>query len=77
MAGGADVALSYTSKDASEVAADLSNTYGTKVRAYRCEVKSSEDVNKLVEDVERDYGKKVDIGVANAGKPLCCPTQCQ
>ena len=46
----------------------MSKTYGVKVTAYRCEVTKSADVNQMLVDVERDYGKKVDIGVANAGE---------
>ncbi|CAD6579887.1 MAG: hypothetical protein TREMPRED_002602 [Tremellales sp. Tagirdzhanova-0007] len=71
--GGADVAISYTSRDASSIAADLSKSYGVTVRAYRCEVTRSTDVNSMIGDVEKDYGKKVDIGVANAGGPILGP----
>lgn len=65
--GGADVAISYTAKDSTPVAAELSKAYNVRVTAYRCAVTSSADVNQMLVDVEKAYGKKVDIGVANAG----------
>lgn len=67
---GADVAISYTSKDATPVAKELSDKYGTKVRAFKCEITKSSEVDALVEEVKKEYGKDVDIGVANAGKPV-------
>ena len=71
------MAISYTSRDASSVAADLSKTYGVKVKAYECEVTRSAEVNSMVEAVETDYGKKVDIGVANAGGRILGLTHCK
>jgi len=62
------VAISYTSKDPTVLATELSKEYNVKVTAYRCEASSSGNVNRMVEDVEKAYGKKVDIGVANAGE---------
>lgn len=67
---GADVAISYTSKDATPVAKELSDKHGTKVRAFKCEITKSSEVDALVEEVKKEYGKDVDIGVANAGKPI-------
>jgi len=67
---GADVAITYTSKDATPVAEDLSKQYGTRVKAYKCEVSQSTDVDRTVEAVQKDYGKQIDIGVANAGIAL-------
>jgi len=66
--GGADVAITYTSADASEVAAKLSKEHGVTVRAYKCEVTSSAQVDAMLAAVEKDFGKKADIGVANAGE---------
>ncbi|WVQ80309.1 hypothetical protein IAT38_002414 [Cryptococcus sp. DSM 104549] len=67
---GADVALTFTSKDATPVAEQLSAEYGVKVRAFKCEVTKSEEVDQMVEEVEKAFGRKVDIGVANAGISL-------
>ncbi|AFR99088.1 cytoplasmic protein [Cryptococcus neoformans C23] len=67
---GADVAISYTSKDATPVAKELSDKHGTKVRAFKCEITKSSEVDALVEEVKKEYGKDVDIGVANAGISL-------
>lgn len=62
------MAISYTSKDPSDFGAEMSKTHSVRVKAYRCEITKSSEVNQLLVDVERDYGKKVDIGVANAGE---------
>ena len=71
---GADVAISYTSKDATLVASQLSDAHRVKVTAFQCEVTKSDQVDRLLEDVEKMYGKKVDIGVANAGQCFMVPT---
>ncbi|KAL7420638.1 hypothetical protein Q5752_004589 [Cryptotrichosporon argae] len=68
--GGADVAITYTSKDAAPVADELSRTYGTRVKAFKCEVTVSAEVDAAVTAIEAAYGQKVDIGVANAGISL-------
>lgn len=65
---GADVAITYTSQDASPVAKELSEKYNVQVKAFSCEVTKSEEVDKVVDEVEKAFGKKVDIGVANAGE---------
>lgn len=70
VAAGADVAITYTSKDATPVAEELSKKHGVRVRAYKCEVSQSSDVDKAVEQVQKDWGKQIDIGVANAGITL-------
>ncbi|WVQ74147.1 hypothetical protein IAR50_003739 [Cryptococcus sp. DSM 104548] len=67
---GADLAITYTSTDASPIAEKLSKEYGVQVKAFKCEVTKSEEVDKVVEDVEKAFGKEVDIGVANAGVAL-------
>jgi NAD(P)-dependent dehydrogenase (short-subunit alcohol dehydrogenase family) len=72
---GADVAITYTSKDATPVAEDLTKQYGTRVKAYKCEVSQSSDVDRTVEAVQKDYGKQIDIGVANAGKTVTFATR--
>ncbi|KAK8870090.1 hypothetical protein IAR55_000660 [Kwoniella newhampshirensis] len=67
---GADVAITYTSKDATPVAKELSDKYKVRVKAFSCEVTQSEAVDKMVDAVEKAFSKKVDIGVANAGVSL-------
>lgn len=67
---GADVAITYTSSDPSSAAADLSKEAGVKVQAFKCEVTESSQVNSAIEDVEKAFGKKVDIGIACAGIAL-------
>ena len=67
---GADVAITYTSSDPSSAAADLSKETGVKVQAFKCEVTDSAQVNSAIEDVEKAFGQKVDIGIACAGIAL-------
>ncbi|ODN73132.1 hypothetical protein L202_07698 [Cryptococcus amylolentus CBS 6039] len=67
---GADLAITYTSTDASPVADKLSNEYGVTVKAFKCEVTKSKEVDRVVEEVGKVFGKEVDIGVANAGVSL-------
>lgn len=62
---GADVAISYTSKDARQ---GVSDKYGKKIRAFKCEVTKSNEVDALVEQVRKEYNREIDIGVANAGE---------
>jgi sorbose reductase len=67
---GADVAVSYTTRDPSAQVKELAVSHGVTILAFRCEVAKSEDVNALITDVEAAYGKKVDIGIACAGVTL-------
>lgn len=67
---GADVAITYTSSDPSSAAAELSKEAGVKVQAFECEVTDSAQVNSAIEDVEKAFGQKVDIGIACAGIAL-------
>ncbi|KAI0407782.1 short chain dehydrogenase reductase [Xylaria palmicola] len=69
---GAKVAITYASTDPAEadrIAAAISTSgNGVLVRAYRCNVKSSVDVEGLVEKATKEVGDgKLDIVVANAG----------
>ncbi|KAJ3578448.1 hypothetical protein NPX13_g2121 [Xylaria arbuscula] len=69
---GAKVAITYTSTDPAEadkIAAAISKSgNGILVKAYRCNVKSSADVEALVEKATKEVGDgKLDIVVANAG----------
>ncbi|KAK9233728.1 L-xylulose reductase [Lipomyces kononenkoae] len=66
---GADVAITYSSRAAGgeKNAADLRDSYGVNAKAYKCDVGKFEEVEKLVQDVIRDFGK-VDAFIANAGR---------
>lgn len=66
--GGADLAITYTSQDCTTLASDLSKEFKVQIKAFKCDVSKSAEVDQLVEDVERVFEKKVDIGVANAGE---------
>ena len=68
ISAGADIALTYTSRDATEIAAALARDHNVKAHAFKCDVADSSQVAKAIEDVEKHFGKKVDIGIANAGE---------
>ncbi|CAK7564835.1 MAG: L-xylulose reductase [Sporothrix epigloea] len=65
---GADVAITYSSRKegAEKNIAELTSSYGVKVKAYKCNVGDYADVEKLVSDVLADFGK-IDAFIANAG----------
>ena len=66
---GADVAITFSSpKEVGEKnAKEVSEKYGVKSIPYKCNVGSYEDVDKLVKDVIKDFGK-IDVLIANAGR---------
>ncbi|OTA89499.1 hypothetical protein M434DRAFT_79251 [Hypoxylon sp. CO27-5] len=69
---GAKVAITYTStppKEADELAAQISSANeGRLVKAYKCNVRSREDVEAIVDTVVKEVGGgRLDILVANAG----------
>jgi sorbose reductase len=66
---GADVAITYSSrKEGGERnAKELEEKYGVKAKPYKCNVGDYADVEKLVQDVIRDFGK-IDVFIANAGR---------
>ena len=66
---GADLAITYNSRSsgAEKNAKELSEKYGVKVQAYKCQVDDYANVEKLVQDVVKDFGK-IDVFIANAGK---------
>jgi len=66
---GADVAITYASrKEGGEKnAKELSEKYGVKSQAYKCNVSDYKSVEQLIKDVIKDFGK-VDVFIANAGK---------
>lgn len=66
---GADVAITYASRPqgGEKNAQELQDKYGVKSKAYKCNVGDYKDVEKLVADVIKDFGK-VDVFIANAGR---------
>lgn len=66
---GADVAITYASRAAGgeKNAQELSEKYGVKCKAYKCQVDSYASVETYVNDVIKDFGK-IDVFIANAGK---------
>ena len=66
MQAGADVAIWYNSHPADDKAEYLTKTYGVKSKAYKCNVTDFQDVEKVVKQIELDFGT-IDIFVANAG----------
>jgi len=66
---GADVAITYSSRPdgGNKNAKELEEKYGVKSKAYKCNVGQYSDVEKLVQDVIKDFGK-IDVFIANAGR---------
>jgi NAD(P)-dependent dehydrogenase (short-subunit alcohol dehydrogenase family) len=69
---GATVVITYTSKDPSSVAADVSKEFSVPVHVYHCPGEKSDVVDSMVEKIAKDVGE-VDVVVANAGEypPRC------
>ena len=64
---GANVAISYVaSPDKAEAVVSELKARGVNARAYKADQASSVDVDRLVKDVARDFGR-LDILVNNAG----------
>jgi sorbose reductase len=66
---GADLAITYNSRSsgAEKNAKEMSEKYGVKVKAYKCQVNDYANCEQLIKDVVADFGK-VDVFIANAGK---------
>jgi len=66
---GADLAITYSSRPegGEKNAKDLSELYGVKVKAYKCDVGNWESVDGFVKSVIKDFGK-IDAFIANAGR---------
>ena len=72
---GADIALAGRSKDTcQDAAAGIGSATGRKVSAFAADVTKIADVERLADDVEREFGK-VDILVNNAGINIRGPIQ--
>lgn len=66
---GANIALTYSSRaeGGEKNAKELSEKFGVKAKAYKCDVSSWDSVSKLVETVIAEFGQ-IDSFIANAGK---------
>ena len=66
---GADVAITYSSRAEGGIknSKELEEKYGAKSKAYKCNVGDYKDVEKLVNDVIKDFGR-IDVFIANAGR---------
>jgi sorbose reductase len=66
---GADLAITYSSRPegGEKNAKELSEKYGVKVKAYKLDIGSYDSVNKLVQEVIKEFGK-IDAFIANAGR---------
>ncbi|MBA4407634.1 3-oxoacyl-ACP reductase FabG [bacterium] len=58
--------VAFTYKNAAEQAQSLETQYGKKVKAYRVDMESENEILDLVNNVVRDFGR-IDILVHNAG----------
>ena len=67
---GANVAITYVSKDPSELAESLGKKYGVKIYVYKCPGENSSVVDQVVESISKEVGE-VDFVVANAGAGIC------
>ncbi|ETS80443.1 Sorbose reductase [Pestalotiopsis fici W106-1] len=66
---GSNVALWYhSSSTAQKQAETIENDFKVKCRAYQCDVSNFDQVSAVVDTVVKDFGK-LDVMVANAGKP--------
>jgi len=65
---GADVIVTYSSRpDGGERnAKELSEKYGVKSKAYKCNIGNYDDVKAFVDTVIKEFGK-IDVFIANAG----------
>lgn len=63
---GADVALWYNSHPIEDKTEHLAKTYGVRAKAYKCNLSDHEEVDKVVRQIEQDFGR-LDVFVANAG----------
>jgi len=56
---GADIAITYSSRraGAEKNIEELTRDYGVKVKAYKCNIGDYADVERLVSEVLKDFGK--------------------
>ncbi|KYK57952.1 hypothetical protein DCS_04965 [Drechmeria coniospora] len=65
---GADIAITYSSRKegAEKNVEELMKSYGIKAKAYKCNVADYADVERVINDMIKDFGK-IDAFIANAG----------
>jgi sorbose reductase len=65
---GADVVVTYSSRaeGGERNAKELSEKYGVKSKAYKCNIGNYDDVKAFVDTVIKEFGK-IDVFIANAG----------
>lgn len=65
---GADVVVTYSSRPqgGEQNAKELSEKYGVKSKAYKCNIGNYDDVKAFVDTVIKEFGK-IDVFIANAG----------
>jgi sorbose reductase len=65
---GADVIVTYSSRaeGGERNAKELSQQYGVKSKAYKCNIGNYDDVKAFVDTVIKEFGK-IDVFIANAG----------
>jgi sorbose reductase len=65
---GADVVVTYSSRPGGgeQNAKELSEKYGVKSKAYKCNIGNYDDVKAFVDTVIEEFGK-IDVFIANAG----------
>jgi sorbose reductase len=65
---GADVIVTYSSRPegGEKNAKELSEKYGVKSKAYKCNIGNYDDVKAFVDTVIKEFGK-IDVFIANAG----------
>ena len=65
---GADVVVTYSSRaeGGEKNAKELSEKYGVKSKAYKCNIGNYDDVKAFVDTVIKEFGK-IDVFIANAG----------
>ncbi len=65
---GADVIILDVNYDgAKETAAELAALYGTKTAAFACNVTDPDDIEKVLDEVEAEFGDPANVLVNNAG----------
>ena len=67
ISAGADLAITYTSQDCSELARELSGEFSITAKAFKCDTADSKEVDQSVQKIKKGFGKDVDIAICNAG----------
>jgi sorbose reductase len=69
-AGAASVALCYNTNPAAvDKAEEIAKIHGTKTKAYKVDVTQSEEVERVIAEIVKDFGR-IDVFVANAGMSI-------